>query len=340
VSWLQDLLRTEFADAGLAAGAPVPLDAADAGEPSDAGQLAVWRREWLRRWRRLQLPEQLAAFNEALEPARLPEQVHRLLAEHASEIVGAYTCLVFLPGADGRLRPLPDTRVEHAEGLWLDAHAERETALLGPGDVLQGARHAGLGPLFHDTRAVALAFAPYGGGAAVVVERRQEREFEAVDWQLLRALCSKAEAALHRVTLLGGLYAPDPQTGGAARERVDQVLRHGWAGAALGHPITVVLVRLDTEGEDGTLAEPTVQHCAAILRREATGAGPVLRHGAREFLLVLHADPAAAGALVERVRARTGGRVQIRAGIAPHDPAAGSARDLLRRVQATLDASA
>ncbi len=347
VSWLQDLLRTEFADdprAPLAGGVPVALAGADADEQNLETMLAVWRREWLRRWRRLQLPEQLASFAEAMDAAQRPEEVHGLLSSHARGIVGAYACLVFLPAGDGRLRPLPDPRLADDGGVWLGPPTGRATALLTPEDVQTGPELAGLASLFDDMGAVALAAAPYGGGTAVLVERRREREFEAVDWELLRTLCAQAEAALHRVALLEGLHLSDPQTGGAARERVDQVLRHGWAGAALGHTVTVMLVRLGAgenekgEGEeDVPLAESAVRECAAVLRREAHGAGPVLRHGAREFLLVLNADPDAARALLERVRAQTRGRMQLRAGIAPQDPAAGSAHDLLRHARAALD---
>lgn len=343
VSWLQDLLRTEFAGdphPAPTAGVPVSPSRAEADDGDQEAMLAVWRREWLRRWRRLQLPEQLASFSEALDAARRPAEVHALLSAHAREIVGAYVCLVFLPGGDGRLRPLPDPRLADDAQLWLAPATGRGTALLTPEDVQTGPGLAGLAPLFDDMGAVALAFAPYGGGAAVLVERRREREFEAVDWELLRTLCAQAEAALHRVALLDGLHLSDPQTGGATRERVDQVLRHGWAGAALGRAVTLVLVRLgagESEEEGAPLAESAVLHCAAVLRREANGAGPVLRHGTREFLLVLNADPDAARALLERVRAQTGAGVSLRAGIAPHDPAAGSAHDLLRHARAALD---
>ena len=340
VSWLQDLLRSEFADdprAALVAGGPVALVAADPDDADQEAMLAVWRREWLRRWRRLQLPEQLASFGEALDAAGRAEEVHALLSAHAREIVGAYVCLVFLPSEDGRLRPLPDPRLVEDPRLWLGPATGRGTALLTADDVEAAPGLAGLAPLFDDMRAVALAFVPYGGGAAVLVERRREREFEAVDWELLRTLCAQAEAALHRVALLDGLRLSDPQTGGAARERVDQVLRHGWAGAALGHAVTLVLVRLGGGEDDEPLAESAVLHCAAVLRREANGAGPVLRHGSREFLLVLNAAPDAARALLERVRIQTGEGVRLRAGIAPHDPAAGSAHDLLRHARTALD---
>jgi GGDEF domain-containing protein len=101
-----------------------------------------------------------------------------------------------------------------------------------------------------------------------------------------------------------------------------------------------VLVRLDGGGsgedEEGP-PESAVLHCAAVLRREANGAGPVLRHGANEFLLMLNADPDGARALLERVRAQTRGPVKLRAGIAAHDPAAGSAHDLLRHARAALE---
>lgn len=335
VSWLQDLLRSEFAD--VPGPPPATLGAPPVGDEDDAAQLAVWRREWLRRWRRLQLPEQFAAFCEALEGARRPEQVHDLLAEHARQVVGAYVCLLFLPGGDGRLRPLPDPRVPDGAALWLAQPAGREM-VLDAEEMAEAPELAGLTPLLAKVGAVALAVAPYAGGAAVLVERRRERRLEAMDRALLRALCAQAEAALHRVALLAEIDAADPETGAAPAERVDRVLRHGWAGAALGHPITLLLVRVEPAEGGGAPGEPVVQHCAAVLRREANGGGPVLRYGARELLLVLHAGADATGALLERARRQMRGRAGLRAGVAAHDPAAGSARDLLRRVEAALDA--
>lgn len=342
VSWLQDLLRTEFADAPEApqvAGPRAP--AVRAAEEGEADQLAVWRREWLRRWRRLQVPEQLAAFTEALEEVRHADEVHRALAAHARKIVGAHACLVFLPAGEGaRLEPLAEPRLGDAvEGLWLPRSAAARTGLLSPGEAQPGAEHVGVARLFDDVRAVALAAAPYADGALVLVERRREREFRPLDWELLRALCSQAEAALHRVRLLGSLAVTDPRTGGAAPERVEEVLRHGWAGAALGQRITFVVVRLEACADPGPLGEAAIRQCAAALRRQAAGAGPILRHRGNDFVLVLNEDREAAEALLERVRAETEGRCRLTAGIAPHDPAAASPRDLLARAEAALEST-
>ncbi|HEX2211164.1 MAG TPA: hypothetical protein VHG93_26005 [Longimicrobium sp.] len=323
VHWLQDLLRTEFADAAFSAGAP------GAGDDDDAARLAVWRREWRRRWRRLQLPEQLAAFTEAMEGARGPEEVHGIFREHARDIVGAYACLLFLPAPDGRLHPLPDRYVADLEDLSLAA-AGREPKLLAADDV-RNDEHAALAPLFGRARAVALAVAPYADGMAVLVERRGEREFESVDWQLLRTLCAQAEASLGRGTLLAGGEA-DPRPDAAAGERLDRVLRHAWAGAALGHLITLVLVCVEAE-EDPDAA---VRHAAAVLRREARGGGPVLHHGERGLLLVLNADADGARVLVNRAGVHTLGRATLHAAVAPVDPATGPARELLHRLESTL----
>jgi hypothetical protein len=324
VSWLQALLRAEFTEDP---GFPSPgVPAAGEDEEAD-GSLAVWRREWLRRWRRLQLPEQLAAFTEALETAGSAEAVHAALAEHAASVVGAYACLVFLPAGGGdRLEPLPHARLwGRACEAWLGPAAARRDGLVARRDLEGRSPYAGAAPLFDHLRAVALAVAPYAGGAAVLVERRSEREFEPLDWELLGLLCAQAEAALRRVELLGSLAVTDARTGGVGRARVAEVLRHAWAGASLGHAMTLVAVRVETPG-----GEAAVRGCARVLRDEAAGGGPVLRHGPRDFLLALQGDSAAAAALVERARARLEGEARLDARVWQPDPAAASTEDLLR----------
>ena len=323
VTWLQDLLRAEFADDPF----PTPAVAAprDA-EDEDAEALAVWRREWVRRWRRLQLPEQLAAYGEALEAARTPREVHGTLATHAAQIVGAYVALVFLPTAGGRLEPLPEPRLD-IDGLWLHPDAAQRTGVVAAAEAAPPSPFAGAAPLFTRARAVALFVAACGDGVVVLVERRAEREFEEVDGALLGLLCAQADAALRRVRLLDSLGAVDAPVPGAAG-RLEQVLRHAWAGGALGHPVTFVAVRCGPADE--------AEACEGALRRELYGAGPVLRTGPREFAVVLHGDVPTARALLDRVRAHLAGRAPLHAGMVAHDPAAGSARELLRRAQAQL----
>jgi len=312
MEWLQEMLRSDFA---------IEFPALDAHPAPPAGDdeeaiVATLRREWRRRWRRLQLPEQLSAYTDAVEAARTPAAVHQALAAHVTGIVGAYRTLILHPaGESGRLEG------EAAGGEpapWLDAAAVPAFQVVRPDDVRPGARYAGLAPLFGPGRAVAVAVACCADGAVALVERRRERDFEDIDGELVQLLCTQADAALRRVRLLGARYA---ELTGAERSlpaRADEVFRYAWVGATLGEPVTAAVLRVEVEGE----AE--MRRCVDALRREVRGAGPLLRRGRDEFLLVLHCDEAAAGKLLKRVRGVVDAGVRIETTLTPQDPTAGA----------------
>jgi hypothetical protein len=311
VAWLRELLQDEF---GAPAAEAAALADAPAEDAADAEARRVWRREWLRHWRRLQLPEQLAAYRDALEEARTAEGIHAAFAQHAASIVGAYFCLVFTPGEGGVLAPLPLPDAETPRALWMREPRVARSEVVARPDLTPDSTFEGMAPLFEETRAVALLVTPYAGGTAVLVERRQEREFETLDHQLPELLAAEAGVALRRLVLLEGIGGSDASAPAPA-ERIERVRRHAHAGIALGLEITLVRVRMD-EGpgaEEGL--EALMRHCGSVIRREARGAGPALRVGERDFLVVLNGGTRAAEALVRRIQLGFGAGARLEASI-------------------------
>lgn len=296
-----------------------------------AADAKVWRREWKRRWRRLQLPDQLTAYSEELEQARTPQDVYSALTEHTIRIVGAHTCLVFLRQSDSdAIWPLPDTKVGIDVNRLRLRGAAHFSGLIGPHDLRPGqdSTFTPLAPLFSDERAACLAHAPFGnGGMIVLVERRQERAWEAEDWYLLRALTAQAEAALERVRLftrVAGLSLTDPITGLTSGAQMDAVLEHAWCSVARGEMLSVVAVALESR------ERVDLRAVADVLRQETRGIGVAVRDGDTGFLVVLpQANRYAAVALIDRVHGRLKQNISIRTGMAEYDSSIQSAHALV-----------
>lgn len=342
-SWLQASLREDVA-AGDGDVLAVRLARALAGEAPDAGDgphaLEVWRREWLRQWRRLQVADDLAAYERAVADAPTGPSIHRTLASSLARIVGARACLVLLPAQDGGdLVPLPEPGLEDlTRSLRLRPLPLPTPRLVSRGDLVPTSILYPLAPLFEQTGAAALALAPYHGGCVLLVERRHEREFEELDWRLMEMMCSRAEAELRRrdvLARLGPLALTDAATGLPSAERLRDVLRYAWAGACLGTPITLVLVRVDAPAS-GEPPESTLRALSEALLHAISGAGPVIRHADRTLLAVLHGDAAAGNAALERTRAALAGRASLRGAVAQHTPEMRSAGDLLAAAERAL----
>jgi hypothetical protein len=303
VEWLHELLREEFTgDASIAPGAAGAAGSVPSfAEMSDEEMLRVSRREWLSRWRRLQLPEQLAAYRDELDAAPTREAIHATFSRHATAIVGAYVCLVFLPTDDEMLAP-----VEVVPGpfplpaLRLPGSAVLGSAVVHRPDLTPGSPLEGVAPLFERERAAALLVTPYTGGCAVLVERREARVFGELDLQLLDLVSAEAGTALRRLAVAGSVAPAGTARGAGGRE--ETVLRHARAGAALGFPMTTARVRLHEPVPAAGDLEGLMRHCAATIRRESRGAGPALRTGEREFLLVLNGGVEAVRELLDRIR--------------------------------------
>jgi len=334
VGWLGEVLRAEFPREGGSATAV------------QVGPDVVRRREWLRLWRRLQLPQRLAAYSGALARAATEDAVHAVLAEGAARIVGGYTCLVFVPAPGTRmLRALPDARLPFDAGEIILPEAPLAPGVLLTREAVAGGPFAPLAPLFGQAGAVALAVAPFGAhGMVVLVERREAREFEREDWQVLALLAGEAEAALARARLYAGvarLAGSDAWTGVAGRPQAEAVVTHALAAAEWGEPVSVALLALEglgaaelTEGRASALS--LLRGAAEVIRETVADRGISTRHDDGEFLLVLPAATAVdAARLVERVRGRLSRALTLHAGIAERT-APCAAAELIRQAAAAI----
>jgi GGDEF domain-containing protein len=295
---------------------------------------ALWYRDWHVRWRRFQLPDRLHSFETALLAARAPEDVYRALTEHAVQIVGGYTCLLFPPQESGPLRPLPNAALRiDADRITLSLPLA-EVGLIGRERVLEDStgRFAALAPLFSEERAVSLAHAPFGeGGVILLVERRHERLFDAEDWDLLRLLSTRATAALMRVRLglrVGELQNTDAATALPDPSRLDAIIAHARDLIASGESLSLVGLRLDgldRLGElDGAAAAARARRTAADVLREVAGTlGLTAHRGDDEFVLLLpRLSRARAEHMVDRLARQLPAAVRVRARLAA--PAPGS----------------
>ena len=317
IGWLGEVLRAEFPRGGGAATAVRMQVAPD----------VVRRREWLRLWRRLQLPQRLAAYSESLARAATEEAVHAALAEGAARIVGGFTCLIFVPtGGTAMLCALPDAKLPFDATLLTLPEAPLAPGVLLTREAVAGGPFAPLAPLFAELGAVGLAVAPFGRhGMVALVERREAREFERDDWRVLGLLADEAQAALERVRLYAGvtrLAGSDAWTGVAGRPQAEAVVAHALAAAEWGEPVSVALLALEGLGaaeltEGRASAQSLLRGAAEVIRETVGDRGISVRHDDGEFLVVLPSSPAPEAArLVERVRGRHSRALTLHAGIA------------------------
>lgn len=345
------------ADQGAAAWADADAPRADpvlpwgsTAAPADPEEWAR-RREWSREWRRLRLPHALAELSRALAAASTADQVYAAVPEHAARIVGAWTCLLFVPGEGGGPRTGPDRRLRtRADGLRMPP-LRRRIRVVPRQAARAGGRFASLAPLFADDGAAALACVPFGrGGALVLVERRRDRAFDDEDWSLLALVAAQGQGALERVRAAArvpGLAGMDPVTGLAGAAQLDRVLEHAWRVVSVhGRPLSVVLLSVDGLGGARTLAgqpaaERLLRGLGDALRETLPAEGMALRLGGEEVLLVLPgATPAQAAAVVTRLRAAFALPLRLHAGIAGDHHGARGPGDLLRTVRAAVPRAA
>ncbi|HET7461419.1 MAG TPA: GGDEF domain-containing protein [Longimicrobium sp.] len=331
-------------------GEVVSAGAASTPGPAAAPHPGAARREWLRDWRRLQLPDRMAEYGEQLNRARGEGDVYRALTEHAVRIVGGYLCLVFLP-QDGRapLAPLPHERLRCDPAALRIAEPPAAPGVIDAAAAEAAGPFSALHPLFRDEGAALLALAPLGAvGTVVLVERRGERSFGVEDWELLRIVSAQAEAALERVRLwerIDTLAQSDPVTGLAGAAHARAVLAHAARVAEWGEPVSVAILGVDGLGGAALChgpaeAERLVRAVAEVVRHAAGERGIVLRQGGDELLLVLPGmKPDAAALLVAAARERLARRVAVHAGIVEHTAAAVPVLELVNRARAAMPPS-
>jgi GGDEF domain-containing protein len=380
LDWLREVLRSEFADApdferardAALAGAQGGGESASGGargggvtriperlfsrDPFDVAaryargevENALWYRDWHRRWRRLQLPHRLQGFLLQLDRARTAEEVYRTLTEHAVQIVGGYTSLLFPPQEEAPLRALPNPLLRVDAGRLTISVPLTQPGLIARDDVFGEGNGplASLAPLFSEERAVSLAHAPLGeGGVILVVERRQERVFEQDDWDLLRLLSAHASAALTRVRTarqINELRETHATTALPAPVQAEPVLERALEVARQGEPLTLAAIRLDgleqIAAEDGEAAADRVRRTAAEVLRELSGSlGIAVQQTADEYLLVLpRLTRAQAENIVGRLARQLPARVPVRVGLAEYTAEISTPRALIAGAQDEL----
>jgi GGDEF domain-containing protein len=312
---------------------------------------ASWYREWYRRWRGLQLSGNFHRYLERLDHARSTDQVYRLLTEHAVQMVGGFTCLLFPPQEEHPLRPLPNPALRVDAGRLTLSIALPQPGRIAREDVL-GRRSgplAGLTPLFAEERAVSLIHAPFGtGGVILLIERRQERVFGSDDWELLRLLSVHAAAALTRLApgmQIEALKHLHPCTGLPGESRLTPILEHGLAVARRGERLSlakICLAGLDRVArEDGDEAADRVRRTAAGVLRDMVGALGLVVHPADDwFLLVLpRLDPVLAEGMVTRLARQLPPRICVDSAVVAHRGGDATVADLLARLDAALHPS-
>ena len=313
--------------------------------------IAAWRQERERNRRRHHLPDRLIAFFEALNRAEAPEEVYAAMTAHALRIVGAHRAAVLLRTAEGRLRsgPAPSTPAwEAVDAPWHERFSH--AGLVSVVDVAPGKPLSGLAPLFGEPGTCQMAHVPFGGeGVLVLTERRDDRIFEAEDWDLLRVLALQGEMALKRLRLIEdvrSLSLTDPLTGLGNRRHLDAVLQHAWAASQRGEPLSVLVLDLDGFKEVNDVhGHHTGDHLLGVvaecLRREARGSDVAVRYGGDEFMVILPGgDASGARALARRLRERLherlGGLIRFSEGVAEVWPGCRSTDELIHAADQSL----
>jgi diguanylate cyclase (GGDEF)-like protein len=304
----------------------------------------AWARERAQERRRAHLSEQLMQFSYTLNAARTLTEVHDALLAFAIDMVGAYTAFLCVEEAGGcNARIVGGPRFpRHMEGLAVRWRPEFTRTAITPAAEARfgtGAPLSELGPVFVQTGAALVPRLPAWSGAALfLVERRESRQFNAGDWQLLQALVRQAEVAIERVRLFEEvrmLSLTDPLTGLGNRRMMDVVFEQAMGAAQRGGRLSVAMLDVDDFKEindrDGHPAgDRVLQKVGAVLSEQLRGADVAIRFGGDEFLLILpDAQVAGADALVNRIQSCLPPGLRISAGTAEYHPSMAAANDLI-----------
>jgi GGDEF domain-containing protein len=166
-----------------------------------------------------------------------------------------------------------------------------------------------------------LVHLPLGDGAVVIlVFRDRDPALKAADWRLLEAAVRQAAAAIERTDALRRvreLTLQDPETGVGNLRLLEIVLRHSFAHAQRGAPLSIVSIV--PAGPSEQSKSDVDGRLASLLRSQARGADVVARVDEGVFVVVLPAASAeGAGIFLKRVMTAAGDAA-LRFGLAEHD---------------------
>lgn len=302
-----------------------------------------WARAWQQTCSRLELPERLTAFADALADVGTEADVFDALVRHTARIVGGYSAILLLRRAADSATGEEPRLVDYA-GTWPalphDPRFRRagiircEEARPDTGAPLQSAAE-----YFDGTGAVVIAHVPFGEeGVLCVSERRRDRQFEPEHWDLFRSICRQATSALQRVRSLEEvkrLSLTDPLTGIGNRRRLEVAVEQAWAAARRGEPLSVLMMDLDqfkriNDVHGHAAGDRVLRQVGSVLKEEARGSDILVRYGGDEFLVVLRGTGASgAYMLAGRVRERLHGIVGITVGFAEYHPSFARPEELI-----------
>lgn len=168
-------------------------------------------QDWIRRLhaleaRKRQFVEAFVIFVEHTNRLSNAAQVHDALLQHTPTLVGGWAAALLLPapqpGPCESLRVVADPRITITFGDVPCGILGPGPLLIGPADARPEAPLAGLAGLFTDFGAAYLAGVSLGSsGMLLLIERREEREFNGEDWFRLQAAARHAEGVLERIQL-------------------------------------------------------------------------------------------------------------------------------------------
>lgn len=303
----------------------------------------AWSRAREQTCSRLQLPERLTAFADALADVTTETDVFDALVGHTARIVSGYSTILLLRRPGGPTSGEEVRLVDYTEA-W--PAIEYDPRFGRPGIIrCEEARRDTGAPLqsaadyFDGTGAVAIAHVPFADeGVLCVSERRQDRLFEPGHWDLFRSICRQAASALQRVRSLEEvkrLSLTDPLTGIGNRRRLEVAVEQAWAAARRGEPLSVLMMDLDhfkriNDLHGHAAGDRVLRQVGSVLKEEARGSDIVVRFGGDEFLVVLRGTGASgAYMLAGRVRERLHGIIGITVGFAEYHPSFTSAEELI-----------
>jgi GGDEF domain-containing protein len=253
----------------------------------------------------------ILAMGEQLARAAMPPDVFAALMAHVPALVGAAAVHVFERRQQTRDHFLFVPAPGGSDGRAFSAVWPGTTGGCIRGeDAEEGSMYEALFAACGSP--AALCHTPVGTGTVLVATFADAAALPGeAGWRVVQGIAAQAAAALERVSALQRLHElrlEDPDTGLGNRRLVEVVLRHSFAQATRGEPLSLVGIRPQAASmpprrrEDGTVTD--VHHRVAdLLRSHARGSDTLARFDDDDiFVVVLRASSSAgAEAFLRRV---------------------------------------